>query len=161
MIKRLGTWIQSEWEKLQEVHDTPHALALGFAAGIYVGFYPLIGLKTLLALFLAWLLRSNKMAAVIGVTLHDVSLPVAPVLMRIEYDIGYWLLSHPHRLPASLDHVRHISLHEFLNWHTMLTTGAPLLVGSAVLGIPFAIATYFLMLGIINARRRNRSIPLK
>ncbi len=160
MIKRLGTWILSEWQKLQEVHDTPHAVALGFAAGMYVGFYPLVGFKTLLALFLAWLLRSNRIAAVIGVTLHDISLPVAPVLMRIEYDIGYWLLSQPHRLPSGLAHARHIPLHEYLNWHTMLTTGAPLLAGSAALGIPFAIAIYFLMIGIINARRRNRSEPL-
>jgi uncharacterized protein (DUF2062 family) len=157
MIKRLSDWLLSEWQKLQEVRDTPHAVALGFAAGIYIGFYPLVGLKTLLALILAWLLRSNKIAAVVGVTLHDISLPIAPILMRIEYDVGYWVLSRPHHMPDSLTHLRHVSLHEYLNWHTMLTTGAPLLLGSALLGIPFAIAIYFLMLGIINARRGDRS----
>ncbi len=160
MIKRLNEWTRCEWQKLQDVHDSPHAVALGFALGMYVGFYPLVGFKTLLALCLAWLLRGNRIAAVFGVTLHDISLPVAPVLMRIEYDIGYWLLSQPHRLPPSLDHIGHISLREYLNWHTMLTSGAPLLVGSAVLGIPFAIVIYFLMIGIIKAGRRNRALPL-
>jgi uncharacterized protein len=34
--------------------------------------------------------------AAIGVTLDDIILPVVPLLLGWEYDVGYWLLSHPH-----------------------------------------------------------------
>lgn len=42
------------------------------------------------------------MGAAIGVTLHDIILPVVPLLLGWEYDVGYWLLSHPHELPPRL-----------------------------------------------------------
>ena len=156
MIQRFKQELLNQWARLQEVRDTPHAVALGFAAGIYIGFFPLVGLKTLLALGLAWLLRSNKIAAVIGVTIHDVSLPIAPILMRMEYDLGHWLLSRPHHLPSPLTHPEHLTLHQFLNWHTMLTTGGPILLGSAILGIPFAALIYFLMLSFLKGRERRK-----
>lgn len=157
MIEQIKKEIARQWARLQEVRDTPHAVSLGFAAGIYIGFFPLVGLKTLLALLLAWLLRSNKIAAVVGVTLHDISLPVAPVLMRMEYDIGYWLLSHPHHLPSSLVHPGHDSLRHYLNWHAMLTTGEPVIVGAAILGAPVAAAIYFAMLAMLKARERRKA----
>ncbi len=153
MFARLLTYITSQFDRLQQVRDTPHAIALGFAAGMYVGFYPLVGIKTLLALGLAWALRSSKVAAVIGVTLHDISIPIAPFLMRLEYDIGYWLLSHPHRLPEGIHHAAHLTIREFLNWRVMLTTGGPLLLGAALLGIPVAVICYYVLLGIVSARQ--------
>ena len=82
-------------------------LAIGVAAVVFWGFVPLVGLKTLLALGCARLLRGSMVAAVITVTLHDVLLPVAPLLLRWEYDLGYWLLSHPHAFPPSLQLNRH------------------------------------------------------
>ena len=72
--------------------DTPHAIAGGVAIGVFIGFTPLFGIKTLLSLGAAYLLRCNPIAAVIAVSLHDVVTPLWPVLLRLEYDIGFWLL---------------------------------------------------------------------
>jgi hypothetical protein len=47
-------------------------------------------------------LRGSIVGAAIGVTLHDIILPVVPLLLGWEYDVGYWLLSHPHELPPRL-----------------------------------------------------------
>ncbi|MBB5352116.1 hypothetical protein HNR46_002357 [Haloferula luteola] len=138
--------VQRPWKRLKEVRDTPHAIALGLATGLYIGFLPLIGLKTLLALGLAWLLRGNKIAAVIGVTLHDLSLPLAPILLRLEYDLGHRLTSARFEVPA------HHPAQMLFNWHAMLTTGGPILLGSALLGIPFAVVTYGLTLRALRSR---------
>ena len=63
---------------------------------------PVFGLKTALTFFLAWLTRSNLVAAFLTLALHNVALPLMPLLYRGEYDVGYWLLNQPHHWPPSL-----------------------------------------------------------
>ena len=128
---------------------------MGVAVGMFFGFVPLVGLKTLLALGVARLFRGNLLAAAITVTLHDVLLPIAPILLRWEYDLGFWLLSHPHDLPP------HLQLHgervaAWLHWSTFLTIGRPLLVGSLIFALPAAFLAYYLMLRWAERREKKR-----
>ena len=95
-------WLHEHSLKLLAIRDTPEAIAGGVAIGIYIGFTPLFGLKTVLTILFAWLTRSNILAAVIASASHDVLLPLMPVIFRWEYDVGYWLLSQPHHLPPPL-----------------------------------------------------------
>jgi uncharacterized protein (DUF2062 family) len=88
--------------KLFVIKDTPQSIALGAAIGIFLGFTPLFGLKTLLAFLLAALFRVNKIAAVVTVSLHDVLFLLWPVVYRVEFDLGYWLLHEPHQWPLRL-----------------------------------------------------------
>ena len=129
--------------KLFAIQDSPESIACGMGVGVFLGFTPLYGLKTLLALLLAILLRGNKIAAVIGVNLHDVVLPLVPVVLGMEYELGFWLLSRPHHLPASLDLI-HLRPHEWLRWTTFFDVGMPMLVGSLMMGIPFGFAAFFI-----------------
>ena len=134
-------WLKRQSKKLMDSEDGPHAVALGTAVGMFFGFTPLFGLKTLLALGVTWLARGSKVAALVGVALHDVALPFMPVLLRWEYDIGYWLMSHPHVFPEKM-HAHHLKLAEWFNWSTFLTVGRPLLVGSVIVSTPIALITY-------------------
>src|SRR5438128_5852513 len=95
----LRKWFKEHSLKLLAIRDTPNAIAGGVAIGIYLGFTPLVGLKTILSIFFAWLVGCNLLAAAFAVTLHDVLLPFMPVIYRWEYQIGYWLMSQPHHLP--------------------------------------------------------------
>lgn len=144
------------WKKLFALKDSPHAIAGGVAVGIFVGFTPLWGVKTLLSLGLAYVLRCNPIAAVIAVSLHDVLTPFAPVFMRWQYDLGFWLLSHPHHMPPKLE-VLHTHLHpaEMLKWTTFLHVGFPLLLGSLLFSAPASAIAYLLTLGVL--KRRNGS----
>lgn len=148
MLQRLVGYFHSLLKRLMELRDTPHAIAGGVAIGIFFGFTPLFGLKTLLSLGTAWVTRCSKLAAVITVSLHDVVTPFWPVILRFEYDIGYWLLSHPHRFPPKFE-MHHFELSELFQWTTFLDVGLPLLVGSLVVAVPFAAlfyaATYFFL----------------
>jgi len=87
-------WLREKTRQLLQLKDRPHAIALGTAIGMFFGFIPLWGFKTLLALGVSRLLRANLLATAIAATLHDVALPLLPLLLRWEYDIGYWILSH-------------------------------------------------------------------
>lgn len=151
-------WVRDKTRQLVQIKDSPHAVALGVAVGIFFGFVPLLGLKTLLALGVTYLLRGSVLAAAIAVTLHDVSLPVAPLLLRWEYDVGYWLLNHPHTLPPHLHlHGHHPA--QWLHWSTFLTVGRPMLAGSVVLATPVSVLVYYLTLAWMRVRRRRHGSP--
>jgi uncharacterized protein (DUF2062 family) len=155
-MKKLVAYFVSLGRRLVELHDTPHAIAGGVAIGMFIGFTPLFGIKTLLCLGLAYLLRCNPIAAVIAVSLHDVITPFWPVLLKIEYEIGAWILGHLHHLPPKVD-MRHFRFHEILKWTTFFSVGLPLLIGSIFLSTPAAIVSYAGMLKLLQYREKRRA----
>ena len=54
-------------DQLLHTHDTPRRTAGAFALGVFLGFSPLLGLHTILGLLLAFALRLNRIAVLIGV----------------------------------------------------------------------------------------------
>src|SRR2546426_8543952 len=93
-------WLREHSLKVLAIRDTPAAIAGGVAIGIFFGFMPLFGLKTLLAIFFAWLTRSNILAAVFALALHDITPPLMPFVYCLEYGVGYFFFSNSPRLPA-------------------------------------------------------------
>lgn len=150
------SFFKTHTERLLTLPGTPTAVAGGVAIGIFLGFSPLYGLKTLLALVLAWLCRCNSIAAIMAVTLHDLFLPFMPFLLRLEYKIGFWLISHPHRFPRRLE-LHHMPLSELLKWTNVVDTTYPLMVGSVMLGLPSAVAAFFLTRFLVERRQKRRA----
>ena len=154
-MKRFFDFLRSHWHLLVQLHDTPHSIAGGTAIGIFFGFTPLFGFKTLLGILVAWGFRCSRVAAAIGVTLHDVIIPLMPVLLRAEYGIGYWLLNQ-HHWPHKFQ-VEHLSIHEWLHWKMLTHVIWPTFLGSLVIGIPLAAVSFTLTLRIVcrfQARKR-------
>jgi len=156
-VNKIREHIHKLWRRLMELRDTPHAVAGGVAIGMFWGFTPLFTLKTLLSIVTAWLARCSKIAAVIAVCLHDVIAPLWPVLLGVEYEIGFWLLSSPHHF-VTMQKIHDVKLSELFHWTTFHKYGLPMLVGSLVIAVPAALLSYFLTLAIL--RRRPRA-PLK
>jgi uncharacterized protein (DUF2062 family) len=151
-------WLREKGRQLLELKDSSHSIALGTAIGMFFGFIPLWGFKTLLALGVSRVVRGNLLATAIAATLHDVALPLMPLLLRWEYDIGYWLLSHPHELPPSL-RLSHHSPSVWFHWSTFLTVGRPLLLGALVIAAPVAVATYYITLALVQRARPKTAAP--
>jgi uncharacterized protein len=149
-------WLREKWDELFRLKDTEHAIALGMSIGMFFGFTPLLGFKTLIAIGLARLLRANFLAAAIAVTLHDVFLPIFPFLLRIEYQIGYWLLSYPHQFAPRI-HLESHSISTWFHWSTFLTVGRPLLVGSLFFAAPIGVVTYYVTLVLLERRKRHQT----
>ncbi len=149
-------WLKQHSLKILAITDTPEAIAGGVAIGIFFGFTPLFGLKTLLTLFFAWLSGSNIIAAVIAATAHDVILPLMPAVYLWQYDLGYWLLSSPHEWPRSMFKVD-LHGHLWRSWTTFFSIGRPLLVGSLLCAGPVALVTFFVTRTIIVRHRRHKA----
>lgn len=136
------------------INDTPHSIALGLAIGFFFGFTPLLGMKTLLSIGVAWLCKSNKIAAAISVTLHDLLLPFMPAIYFWEYRVGLWALQRPRHAVRGLHHV---PLREWMQWTTFFTVGQPLLVGSIFLALPGAALLYVFAHWLIVRTRAGRA----
>ena len=152
-------WLHEHSLKLLAIRDTPEAIAGGVAIGIFIGFTPLFGLKTVLTILFAWLTRSNIIAAVLASAAHDVLLPVMPVIFRWEYNIGFWLLSSPHHLPPPLTRLRQ-EAHSWRMWTTFFTAGKPLLLGSVVCAAPFAFLSYVFTQRLVARHQRKKQAQL-
>jgi uncharacterized protein (DUF2062 family) len=148
-------WFHEHSLKLLAIRDTPEAIAGGVAIGIFFGFTPLFGLKTLFAILFAWLTGSNILAAVISGALHDVILPFMPVIYRWEYNVGYWLLSSPHRWPPPFSHIRWGG-DAWRHWTTFFSVGKPLLVGGCVVATPVSLASFFITRAIVARHQRKK-----
>jgi len=155
-VKRLIAYFAGLGRKLVDLRDTPHAVAGGVAIGMFIGFTPLFGVKTLLCLAVAYLLRCSKLAAVISVSLHDVVTPFWPFLLKLEYDIGYWVLNRPHEHALSVQAKQHFHMADMLKWTTFFDVGLPLLIGSLFLSAPAALLAYAAMLPWLKRREARR-----
>ena len=151
----LRRWLHEHSLRLLAIRDTPEAIAGGVAIGIFFGFVPVIGLKTVLAIAMAWLTRSNILAAVLAATAHEILFPVMPLVYLWEYRIGYWLLSDPHEWPKTMLR-SHLSPHQWWKWKTFVTIGKPLLVGSVFCSAPVALISFFVTKLVIVRHRRKK-----
>ncbi len=152
-------WLHEHSLKLLAIRDTPEAIAGGVAIGVFFGFTPLFGLKTLSAILVAWLTGSNILAAVLAGTLHDIILPFMPVIYRWEYDVGYYLLSYPHHWPESLAKI-HREGFAWRNWLSFVRgVGKPLLAGGVVFATPLAMLSYFVTRPIVSRHQRKKKAP--
>ena len=150
---RFRAWLGHLHFRLVTIEDTPHSIALGVAVGIFFGFTPLWSLKTLLSIVVAWLFKSNKIAAAISVQLHDLILPFMPAIYLWEYKFGFWAMHGrwPHRI-----NFRTLALRDYFQWELFFTVGRPLLVGSLIIGLPSATIIYFICRGLVTTHRASR-----
>ena len=151
-------WLREHSLKLLAIRDTPNAIAGGISIGIFFGFMPLFGLKTLLAIFFAWLTRSNILAAVLAGAAHDIILPLMPAIYLWEYDLGFLILSHPHHWPALKK--LHLGSNLWDYWKFFSTLGKPLLLGGLISSLPFALLSFFITRPIVERHHRKRDAAL-
>ena len=151
-VSKIKTFVAKQYNRLLQIRDTPHAIAGGVAIGTGLGFTPLLGFKTLLAVLIAWWARCSKLSAVLAVTFHDILLPVWPFVLRWQYIIGFWILHH--HLPARMTRDKFV-IENWLHWKTLQSVW-PLLIGSLVMAIPVAAICYPVALQIVTRYQRSR-----
>ena len=151
-LSRFKQWLSDHHMTLMAINDTPHSIALGSAIGIFFGFTPLLSLKTLLSIVVAWICRCNKIAAAIAVTLHDVLIFAMPAIYYGEYKLGCRIL---HRPLGSKGRLWHLGFHDYLNWHMLHKYVWPALIGSLFLAVPSGLMVYFLVRLLVSRARSS------
>lgn len=174
-----GGWRRSTsyvLHRLRRLPDTPERICIGIGAGCFVSFLPLYGLHFLLAGLIAWALRGNILAALLGTFFGN---PITfPIIAVTSLELGNWLLGNPGSMGFSEvmgaigratseltfnlmslfneDTAHWGRLHVFL-WRVFL----PFMLGGTILGIPTSIAMYYLCLPLVQAYQRRRYNKLK
>jgi uncharacterized protein (DUF2062 family) len=126
--------------RLIRLQAEPEDIAKGFALGIFIGMTPTFGFQIVIAVFLALVLKENKIAAAIGVWITN---PLtAPFIYALEYESGRLMLGMDHaHLPRELS----FAAVKTLGWDVLL----PLSLGSVLYGALCAVLAYSFMLQVI------------
>jgi uncharacterized protein (DUF2062 family) len=180
MIHKPIRWIKKKFTTVMELQDDKRSIACGVAIGFFWGFTPLLGLKTAFAFLTAWVTRTNKIAAVVAVSLHDILLPFYPLYLAMSYHLWMALMrtDHPlkfkrliriimsptNELPDdwwtsghALHYIRETVESYWSNLYHNLHNFLPLLLGSILLAIPLSIGSYFLTLYGIEKLARHQA----
>lgn len=160
MIRRFLQLKIAKMHELLDAKDAPHAVAGGTSIGVFFGFLPIFGLKTLGAMGVSLTTRCSVVASVIGVSLHDVFIPIWPLILRYQFQIGFWILSHPHHFAPPLSK-EDFSFSEIFQWDNFVEIGLPLLVGGVIFALPISLASYAVVLSIMNRRAARKKAETK
>jgi uncharacterized protein len=84
--------VRYSWLRMLRTPGSPHAIAIGFAAGIFAAFVPVLGIQMALAAALAYTMRGSLMGALAGTCIGT---PLTYPLMWLgSYRLGAWMLGH-------------------------------------------------------------------
>jgi uncharacterized protein (DUF2062 family) len=147
-----------EFQELLTSDASAHMVALGFAIGFFFGLSPLFGAKTVLTLLFATLLRGNRTAAILATGIHEITLPILPMLLRYEEALGRRILGE-RNAPSVVPSLR--GPHLVPTWlHFFRGEGIPLLVGGLCVAAVGGVGAYFFLRFLIRrARCRGGSAP--
>jgi hypothetical protein len=155
MIRRHFQEYVRKFHELLDAKDAPHSVAGGTAIGVFFGFIPIFGFKTVSAMGASMLTRCSVVASVIGVSAHDILLPIWPLILRLQFQIGFWLLSHPHHFAPKLTK-QDFRISEIFQWDNFVDIGLPLMVGGVICAIPFTLLSYAAVLFVMRWRQQRR-----
>ncbi len=150
--------------RIMRLGGSAHGLALGVAIGVFIATLPILGIQFLLAGLLAWALRGNVPAALLGTFWAN------PLSLPLLWLGSHWLGSiviggpslHAHELMATLDQMRltlftpgkqTLSAVYALLWPVW----KPLLIGSIPIAALCAVIFYGLTFNLIGGYRAGRT----
>ncbi len=138
--RSIGRSLRYFAKRVLRLRATPHAIASGFACGIFAAFIPILGIHIAVALTIAWLIGGNIAAAVIGTTLGNPL--VLPFIWAATLEAGRFVMTGnlagdplPHHLGGMLRHMDFAVL-----WGPLIE---PMLIGAVPLGLAAAFLVYF------------------
>jgi len=163
---RVHVWPRRSWSRstryivhrLRRLSATPHAVALGFATGVFTATTPFLGTHMIMAALLAWIIGGSIVAAVLGTFFGN---PITyPFLWVGTYEVGHLMLgggSERARIDlssgifqTSIDHL----------WPIL----KPMSLGAIPIGLGLAALSYALVRPTVNAyqhRRRALRSPME
>jgi uncharacterized protein (DUF2062 family) len=171
--QRAGSYV---WHRLRRLPDSPERIAKGIAAGVFVSFTPLFGLHFLAAASLAWVLRGNILAALLGTFFGNpftFPLIVVSAMETGSLILGRGHMATPRRVMRGFknvwteigDNLTALVTPTGFNWDQtrdfLADVFLPYMLGGMVLGSVVGVAAYFVSLPIIRAYRARRARKLQ
>ena len=129
--KKLSQFI----DKIKNLDGDPHYIAMGMSIGVFIGITPTFPFHTALAVMLAYFLRASKAAAALGVWIGNPF--TMPFLYFTSYKTGQLIFGTS--LPFD---IKYTTFTELIKLGSDATLA--LMTGGALIGIPPAVAAYFI-----------------
>lgn len=163
--------------RLRRLPDAPHRIARGIAAGTFISFTPLFGFHFMGAALIAWVVRGNIMASLLGTFVGN---PVTfPFIAAASLETGRWLLGIPADGMLLPDVLRGFGEASIQLWHNAEALFGPqqmhwdslerfnqrifmpYLIGSLIPGTLAAVVMHYITLPLINAYQMLRRKKLQ
>jgi uncharacterized protein (DUF2062 family) len=143
--------VRRTFRVLLHVEGTPHRIALAFGIGVFIAFFPIVGIHTAMALGIALAFRLSRVAILAGTFVNN-PWTIAPLFMAgtafgcgllgvstaelggIDWGLRGWAF-----YASLLEHLRPLLL--------------PYLLGNTLLGIASGSVGYFLLRSFLERRR--------
>jgi hypothetical protein len=148
--------------RMARLSASPHAIALGFAAGAFASFTPFVGFHFILAAFIAFALRASIIASAIGTVVGN---PLTfPFIWLVAYNIGAALLGREAKtevvlaLPQDSQNVvsEGLMAHVEVLLRHIEPVFLPMIIGGTLLGLVCAVVCYFLVRVSIDRFKKRR-----
>lgn len=169
---RVAMWPRRSWSRsaryvylrLIRLKASPHRIALGGAAGVFVAFTPFLGLQLVFACLLALLLRGSVRAAVLGTFIGN---PLSwPLMWTGAYAAGSVMLGNKHSLEPQMIEQHIDALGRAVRTGSPQNIDAaasllqpvfmPLMAGGAALGLFMGVIFYYTARGAVAASQTRR-----
>jgi uncharacterized protein (DUF2062 family) len=146
---RLLEYLNNYYNKVMSLPDSPKKIARGVALGIAFDFLPVPIISIPLSYLTARLIRCSPLAAVATVVVFK---PLVPVFFAFDILVGNILCGSSPATEVT------ISGFSFLNpfLEKVIEQGYPFLVGSLVNATLFSLAVYFILLILLDRRKRRQ-----
>lgn len=151
---KLGVFRLMQYNSLRvgRIADTPYRIAAGLACGVFVSFTPFIGFHVILAIVIAYIIRANMFASVVGTIVGNPW--TFPFIWAVIYNVGARFQGH--------DQVSKFS--EMIDGDKLLTHPVdalepvlfPMIHGGILVGLPVAWVSYFIFKYFIISYREKR-----
>jgi hypothetical protein len=154
--------------RVKRISASPHAIAIGFAAGVFASFTPFIGFHFVIAGIIAFVFGGSILASALGTAVGN---PLTfPFIWIATYNVGAMLLGHDLRdkiaihLPPGFFKLLFSEPTLFWRafWKVLEPVLMPMSVGSLVLGIPAALVFYLALRRAVESyQQRRRRLALR
>jgi uncharacterized protein (DUF2062 family) len=148
-LPRKGTTVREKIKILFLSDDSPRQIALGMAIGVFLACSPFIGIHTVAAVALAFVLRASRLAALIGTLINN------PFTMAFfyffEFELGSSLLGLAIKVPKDI-------LKNFVELFSIGTKAfLSVMVGFLVVGLVASSLAYIVVFWVAVYFKRRRA----
>ena len=132
--------------KLFRIHDTPQKIALGVGIGVFLGIIP--GTGPIAAVFMAFLLRANRAAALLGSLLTNTWLSIVTFLLSIKIGASIMRVDGQDVQRNWVQFLKDFKIITLFKL-TTLKIILPVIIGYLVVGFCLGLIVYLVALSII------------
>ncbi|HEX6728424.1 MAG TPA: DUF2062 domain-containing protein [Pyrinomonadaceae bacterium] len=152
---------RSTFRRLLAIDDPPERTALAFSIGVFIAFSPFLGLHTIMATFLAFVFRFNKIAIYAGTFLNNPPFTLVPIII-LSYAVGAFIMGRPLSIPE--EGVRLLKNPDIFSgeYYRQVFSQSwfivePFAVGATVLSVVCSVLAYPITLKLLRVYRNRKA----